>query len=181
MSTCSLFGHRVVFNYDVVRKRLIEKIIYLVDLGVDKFLVGRHGEFDRLALEVLRWVDKNYIKIKFDIVFSGPTLFGSRMQKDYIAQYYKDVSTVCYPVEELHFKQQITATNQMMIDDSDVVLCYYDQTRQSVGVKNAIRYANKQNKKIVNLFTDDEYLIEADMRREEFDEFISNIRANKGR
>lgn len=170
MRSCALFGHRVVFEEEAVYKRLIEKLQTLVDEGFDHFLIGTHGDFDRIGLGALRWVRYNYKKIKIKLVFSGTKLLGSRSKKGYLEDWLCDVETTSYFVEDRHFKNRITITNQNMIDDCAMVLCLYDLTVHSVGVANAVKYAKKRGKRVINLFSEKEYLKFREEQRSSFEE-----------
>ena len=155
---CSLFGHRSIYKYPNLEERLLKQIEQLILLGYTIFYVGRHGDFDFIAYCCLRKIRKNYPYIKINIVFTGRELLGRREEKGIWEDAFRDVETVYFPVEDEHFKRRITVTNQMMIDLSDVVVLLYDPFASSAGVKNAFKYAKKEGKKIINLYSEEEYL-----------------------
>lgn len=154
---CSLFGHRFVYDSSLVRDRLYEILEEIIKSGIKKFLVGTHGEFDSLAVGVLRKLREKYQEIEINVVMTGVGLLGEREKKENILSMFCDLTTTSYFVGDLHFKQRITATNELMVEDSEIVVCYYDPYYRSVGVKHVVRYAEKRNKKLINIFSNDEY------------------------
>lgn len=144
--TIAFFGHRVLRNTDIRErvKRAVESNI------CDNVccLIGTHGDFDRLALAVCRELRKIHSHIKIRVVFTTV----KALQKD--ADMYGDVETMIYDIEEDHFKNQITASNKKMIDDSDLIVCYVDVNKYRSGAKRAVEYALKQGKEVINLFSE---------------------------
>ncbi len=53
MKTVAFFGHRKIFNREEVKKRIMEKLLEITPIGYVNFLVGEHGEFDRIALSTV--------------------------------------------------------------------------------------------------------------------------------
>ncbi|MBE5730487.1 MAG: hypothetical protein E7350_00870 [Clostridiales bacterium] len=66
--TISFFGHRNLWNVDIrERVKTVLKSYFCYEICC---LIGTHGEFDRLALSVCRWLRKSYSHIKITAVFS---------------------------------------------------------------------------------------------------------------
>lgn len=167
MITITFFGHRELFNRDI-RNRLkaeIEKY-----LGEDiHCIIGTHGEFDSLALSVCRELRRSYPNIKITVVFT--TLNVLQKGEDELcstADLYNDVETAIYDIEEEHYKRQIIVSNQRMVDDSDMVICYVDMERYQSGAKKAVKYALKKGKQVINLFKEEDKPFYG-MTREEID------------
>ena len=65
---------------------------------------------------------------------------------------YNDVITLTHPIEETHYKRQITLSNQYMINDSNLIICYVNDKSFQSGALTTLKYAMKNNKKIINLY-----------------------------
>lgn len=59
-----------------------------------------------------------------------------------------------------------------MIDSSDLIICYVDMNISKSGAKNAIFYAMKNNKEIINLF-EEEDVNSNRITKEEFEKITS--------
>ena len=68
-------------------------------------------------------------------------------EKEYL-NYYDEVE-VCAESSEAHPKSAIQVRNRCIVDRSDLVICCIQ--RKSGGAYQAVRYAEKRGKKIVNL------------------------------
>jgi len=171
---CCFFGHRQIFNKQIVRERLYTLVEELIKKGCNKFLIGTHGDFDSIALSVCRELRKKY-DIKIIVVFTSLSKITKTKDCDVSdADLYKDCETLIYNIEEQHFKNQITYSNQRMIDNSDCVVCYVDESKSISGAKKAMKYALKNKKEVKNLF------IESDnptygMNNKEKQNFWNNI------
>ena len=153
MKTICFLGHRQ-FSARDLRERLLNEIKNNISLNEDVlFLMGRHGEFDSLALSVCRELRKEYSKVKITVVFTSLAILRKTEEEMYsVADMYDDVETMIYNIEEEHFKNQIVSSNKQMVDDSDIIICYVDFEKRQSGAKIAVKYAQKQNKKVINLF-----------------------------
>ncbi len=52
MKTIAFFGHRQIFNQEVVEERLMKTLQGLMLQGDIKLLIGCHGDFDNIALSM---------------------------------------------------------------------------------------------------------------------------------
>ncbi len=153
--TIAFFGHRQIFNEQVIKER-IEKVLKEYACQKDiKVLIGCHGEFDRLALLTsINYKKKTNENIKISVVLTNL----SYLNKDELGfskvDNYNNLGceTIFYDIEEIHFKKRITVSNKKMVDESDLIICYVDMNNYKSGAKTTILYAIKQNKKIINLF-----------------------------
>ncbi len=69
MPTCTFFGHRDTPDTVIVPlRKAIESIIETE--GVDTFLVGNEGHFDKMVIRVLRETVKKYPSIKYSVVLA---------------------------------------------------------------------------------------------------------------
>lgn len=153
--TISLFGHRLVF-----KKVLVEEMLYnnlkerLKDVSV-RVLIGTHGDFDLIALRVCRRLkyDEGY-DIDISLIYTSYARVKNDLSYDTGGWYYKDIETMIYELEGVHYKRQIIASNQKMVDDSDEVIVYYTGVRQfnkNNGTKRILEYAKAQNKPVLNI------------------------------
>ena len=66
---CAFFGHRDAPSE--IRDRIKETVIDLIEeRGVTKFYVGNNGNFDRMALSVLKELSGMYPQINYYVVYA---------------------------------------------------------------------------------------------------------------
>ena len=153
MKTICFLGHRQFHPRDL-EKRLSSAIKENISSDEDVlFLMGRHGDYDKLALSVCRQIRKEYPRVKITVVFTSLAILRKPEEEMYsVADMYDDVDTMIYNIEEEHFKNQIVVSNRRMVDDCDIVICYVDMKEYRSGAKRAVNYAKRQGKQIINLF-----------------------------
>ncbi len=129
MSKTAFIGHRQLCGKGIYQRieNSIEEII--LEQGCNNFTMGTYGEFDNLALNACRNLRKKYKDINIEIVFT------SLHKIDKYSDYYRDVSTVIYEIEDAHFKTQITLSNRLMIDTCDTLICYVDEKKTKAKQK----------------------------------------------
>lgn len=152
----TFIGHRYIYNREI-ENRLYEEIERQIKNGCHIFRIGTHGDFDKLALSVCRKLREIYQDIVIEVVLTSlnqikpliidDPVFGS---EKYIP--YCDVTTIMYEIEDEHFKRKITISNQKMIADCDILICYVDSKRTYGGARFGLNYAKKKGLKIINLF-----------------------------
>ena len=148
---CVFFGHRKIF-YNDLRVKLYAVVEDLINKGITNFKMGVHGAFDKMALSVCEELREKYKHINICVVFTSLNDLKQDPMGYSKVDLYKNVDTMFYGVEDIYFKKQITETNKRMIDDSDIVVCYYDKVSRSNGTKLAVKYALKKNKEIIYLY-----------------------------
>ena len=150
MITITFFGHRLVLKADL-RQKLYDCLNGILKKEKNiRFLIGTHGEFDSIALSVCREL-RRVFSCKITVVFTSLSFLQKK--GDYsLADFYKDVETLTYDIENVFYKKRIAVSNQKMVDESDVIVCYVDMNRTCSGAKKAVVYGIKKNKKIINLF-----------------------------
>ena len=119
--------------------------------------MGTHGDFDHLALNVCRELKKIYKNIVVEIVFTSFKQINPQISNDSIFGYekyypYKDVNTIMYNIEEEHYKRKIIASNQQMINNCNILICFVDTAKTYGGAIIAYKYAKKKGLQIINLF-----------------------------
>lgn len=144
-------GHRYlsVKNIDERLKDAIEREILN---GAETFLIGTYGDFDLLALSICKTLKTYHKNIEICVVINSLSQLN-RLNLDL-----KEIHTVMYDIGDVYFKQKIIATNQQMIKNSDVIICYVDEKKIKSGAKITLNYARKYNKKIINLFQEQDNL-----------------------
>lgn len=161
MKTISFFGHREIFNKNAVKQRLLKELERLIPQGYTKILIGYHGSFNALSLSVCLYYKRNVNKnININVVFTSFSLLKKDEYGNSRIDFYKDndCETLFYDIEDIHYKNRITYSNKKMVDESDIIICYVDMNSYKSGAKTAVKYALKQNKKVINLYDkDDKY------------------------
>lgn len=144
----SLFGHREIEDLLKLDKMLIPVIRELIQTRpYVSFLIGRNGEFDEYAASVIKRLQKELGKENNDIALVLPY---SVADIEYYENYYDSI-IIPDDIHGVHPKAAITLRNKWMIEHSELVLLYVHSSRG--GAYTAMRYAQKLNKKIVNIYT----------------------------
>lgn len=154
MATCAFIGHRKIEKTETLIRRLAQTVNSLINEGVDTFLFGSRSAFDDLSYEIVTELKEIYTHILRVFV---------RAEFEYIGQDYHDYLLTFY--EETYFAEQAhnagyrsyVKRNQAMIDKCDVLVTYCDSTytpttRTKSGTIMAMEYAQKKQKRIINLF-----------------------------
>lgn len=140
---CCGFGHRQIF--DNIDEQIYDYVVEAVRIGCDTFFTGDMGDFDKKFSSAVRRAKKKYPHIK--LICVKPYLTRELQEsKEY---YYAMYDDIIIPTElaDVHYKSIITKRNQWMIDNSDIVIGY--TIRDYGGAYTAVKYAEKQNKKIL--------------------------------
>ena len=144
--TVSLFGHRELDDLRRVDERLIPILKELMRTKkYVAFLIGRNGEFDEYAASVIKQVQKEFGSYNNEITLVLPY---SVADIEYYEKYYDSIM-IPECVSGVHPKSAITLKNRWMIEQSDLVIVYVE--RNKGGAYNALKYAEKHRKKIINL------------------------------
>lgn len=170
-------GHRILNKKEEIKRRIMNTLKEKVPNGYTTFLVGKHGEFDNLALncciDYKKTIDK---KVNINIVLTSI----AKLKKDEFGynslDYYREqgCKIMIYDIEDEYFKRRIIVSNRKMIEDSDLVISYADMSKIRSGAKIAIKYALKQGKEIINLYNETDKAFygmtkeEIDYEREKF-------------
>ena len=138
--TCTFFGHKNCYGLD--EKTLENAVIRLIEEGVDHFLVGNQGEFDRVVCRLLKDLKKQYSHIQYSVVLAYLPIKK---------QEYDDFSDTVFP-EEVAIgpaKFAIERRNNWMIERSDYCLCYIDHTYG--GAYKFAKKATRRKLTVINL------------------------------
>ncbi len=147
--TVSLFGHRIIEDPISVERKLEKLIRQLIhEKEYVEFLVGRNGAFDQLTASVIRRVKRTVRADNSTLVPVLPYPTAEYRETEESFQSYYDEIEICdYP--NAHFKAAIQARNRAMVDRSDLSIFYV--THNQGGAAQTLRYAQKQNKNLINL------------------------------
>ena len=154
--TVSLFGHREIKDLRHLEARLapVVKEIMRTHPYVS-FLLGRNGEFDEFAASVIKSVQREVGKEKGDITLVLPYRVAGL---EFYEEYYDNI-VIPECVERAHYKSAITVKNRWMVEEADLVIVYV--AREGGGASRAMKYAQKLGKRIVNLYREEGFPVEA--------------------
>ena len=148
--TVAFFGHRYLDNPFQIEERLdiiIEKLIR--ENEYVEFLVGRDGEFDQFVSSAVRRAKRHYRGDNNFLVLVLPYPKAEYLNNvEYFEEYYDEIE-ICQASAKAHFKGAIQIRNREMVDRADLIVCCIDH--EYGGAYQTIHYAQKQNKKIINL------------------------------
>lgn len=150
--TVSLFGHRIIEDYNFVESKLYELLRILMQRG-DKeleFLVGRNGDFDLMAASVIRKLKKETGNENVFLTLVLPYETAELRDNVEAFENYYDSIEICEASAYCNFKFAIVARNRDMVDRSDmVVVCVKNN---SGGAYQSLKYAEKNQKRVINLY-----------------------------
>ena len=148
--TVAFFGHRYIINpfqiesrVDIIIEKLIKEKQYV------EFLVGRNGGFDQFVSSAVIRAKRKFRDDNSSLVLVLPYLTAEyRNNVEYFEEYYDEIE-ICQESAKAHFKSALQIRNRQMVDRADLIVCCIDH--ESGGAYQTIQYAQKQNKKIINL------------------------------
>lgn len=144
--TVSLFGHREIDNLRELENKMIPILKKLIQTkSYVSFVIGRNGEFDEYAASVIKRIQKEKGKEHCDITLVLPYAVAA------IDDYGKYYDSVIIPesVEGVFPKSALVLKNRWMIERSDLVIVYVK--RENGGAYTAMKYAEKMQKRVINL------------------------------
>ena len=145
--TVSLFGHREIDDLRRLENKLSPIIKELIRTKpYVAFLIGRNGEFDEYAASVIKRAQKEVRKDNNDITLVLPYTVA---KIEYYEKYYDGI-VIPESLHRVHPKAAITLKNRWMIEKSDLVIVYVE--RNKGGAYTAMKYAQKLNKTVINIF-----------------------------
>ena len=114
MSTCIFFGNRTATSD--LSEKIISKIKYLInEKGVNLFYVGNHGNFDKIVMQCLIEVKKQYENIDYAIVLA----YMPKKELDYT-----DKTIFPEGQESALPKYAINKRNKWMLKNADYLITY---------------------------------------------------------
>ena len=148
--TVALFGHRQLSYWHPVEQKLKEIITELLfQKEYIDFLVGRNGDFDQMASSVIRTLKQTFRDDNSSLSLILPYVTAEyRCHRNSFELYYDEIM-ICEDSATCHFKKAIELRNRYMIDQADLVPVFVE--RNYGGAYQALCYAKKRNKKVINI------------------------------
>ncbi len=144
--TVSLFGHRDIHDLHQIEVRLTPLVKELIQTKpYVSFLIGRHGAFDEFAASVIKGIQRVFGKENNELTLVLPYPVADL---PYYEGYYDSI-IIPDEVEGVHPKSAITLKNRWMVAQADLVIVNVE--RNKGGAYSAMKYAQKQSKRVVNL------------------------------
>lgn len=149
--TCSFFGHREI----IVTKELKQKLRDIIENLITKenfviFFFGGFGEFDNLCHEIVTKLKNKYSFVKRIYVCEDYN-FVDRPHKRPKWLTKKDYEEFIYlDMRYTGFYQKIYFRNIEMIEQSDFILFYVNNTENSNAYKT-MQYAKRKKKTFINI------------------------------
>lgn len=118
MKSCFFIGHHTA--PPDIRERLMEAIErHITDYGVEEFVVGHYGAFDRMAISHLKVAKKKYPEIVLTLLIPyHPGERTVKLPEGFDRSYYPS------GMETVPRQVAIVRANQDMIQNSDYLICY---------------------------------------------------------
>lgn len=150
--TVSLFGHRMISNYQAVEQKLYELLRVIMSRGDREveFLVGRNGDFDLMTASVVRRLKREMNSENVFLTLVLPYETAELKNNTEAFEDFYDSIEISEASADSNFKFAIVARNRDMIDRSDMVVAYVEN--KSGGAYQSLKYAEKNEKRIVNLY-----------------------------
>lgn len=150
--TCCFTGHRKIppEQYECIVKRLKSEIIDLINQGVIYYGAGGALGFDTMAAQIVIELRKEYPQIKLILVLPCRTQTRGWNGED-ISVYEKILKECdkCVYMSEEYSRDCMFKRNRHLVDNSGVCICYL--TECSGGTEYTVKYAEKNNLKIINI------------------------------
>ena len=139
---CCFFGHSNTSQE--IRPYLVNEIRNLIETGeaVD-FLVGNQGSFDYMVLSVLRELKETYPNITYSVCLAYLP------KKEEYSTLKPEETVYLEGMETAPLRFAISRRNDLMLKESDIVICYVKHTFGGSG--KMVDKAIKQKKKVINL------------------------------
>ena len=145
--TVSLFGHREMNDLRRLENQLLPIIKELIQTkSYVSFLVGRNGEFDEYVASLIKRAQKAVGNENSDITLALPYKVANL---EYYEKYYDGV-VIPESVYGAHPKAAIALKNRWMVEQSDLVIVHVE--RDKGGAYTAMKYAEKLDKEVINLY-----------------------------
>lgn len=146
-----LFGHRDFYGHRLLDSKLYPLLKTLIKTKqYVEIYIGRNGEFDIYAATIIKHLQNELGKANNEFICVLPYMLRD---VEYYEKYYDSV-IIPECIEKTHPKDAIKKRNRWMTERADLFICYVEHDKG--GAYEALRYAKKLNKKIINLAIEDE-------------------------
>lgn len=139
---CFLFGHSYAPESVLPElEREIER--HYTQRGVRRFVVGKHGGFDMLAIKALKSAKKKHEDMELYLLLHyHPAERSVDIPKDFDGSIYPD------GMETVPRRVAIVEANRRMVKSADMVICY---ARYPGNSRELLEYARRKGKQMVNI------------------------------
>lgn len=149
--TVAFVGHRYIDNITAVEK-ILEKILYdiLQNKKYVELLIGRNGDFDIMATTIIKRAQKRNFDYNSSLIWVMPYQTSYYLKNSKYLENYYDQIEICNKSSSVYFKQAFQKRNQYIIDRANLLICYVE--RKDGGAYQAMQYALKTHKEVINLY-----------------------------
>ena len=145
----ALFGHRDFDAHEELEQKLFPILKQLIqEKDYVEFYIGRDGEFDVFTASLIKRFQRNTENTNSEMILVLPYV---KKDVEFYEKYYDSV-IIPSCMKGVHPKGAITKRNRRMIEQCDLLICYVKH--QNGGSHDALKYAQKLKKHIINLATD---------------------------
>jgi len=150
--TCCFTGHRKipVSEYGILKSKLKDVIISLIERGVIYFGAGGGLGFDTLAAETILELKTEYPIIKLILVLPCENQTYNWNVKD--IKIFNDIKSKCDKyvyISKNYTRDCMFKRNRHLVDNSSVCVCY--KNKDSGGTAYTVRYAEEKKLEIINI------------------------------
>ena len=147
----TFIGHRSIIINDIISNKIKNAITEVISNETSvKFYCGGYGKFDEICASICRKIKAN--NKNCEIILITPYFTISQQTKIKALLCEKLYDAVIYPpIENYSPRFAITKRNEWMIKNSDIIIAYV--SHDYGGAYKSLKYAQKQNKIIMNLST----------------------------
>lgn len=162
--SCCFIGHRKIIDTPELRERLQNILLELIENGTVNFIFGDHSAFNDLCYQTVTLLKEKYPAIR-RIHYRKDYENANDYTMQFLLTGYED--SICPEGVGKAGVAGYLERNQAMIRESQVCIFYYDENympprrkygkryqgdyQPKSGTQLAYEYAEKKNKKIINL------------------------------
>ena len=140
-------------GYTEFENMLINEIMELTECGCTTFISGMAMGFDIIAAECVLDARELIKDTSIKLICAIPFIDQSEKYPAFWKEKYDRLLEECDEavlISDKYFRSCYMKRNMYMVDNSDVVMTYYDGLPG--GTKNTMEYALKKGRKIINLY-----------------------------
>ncbi len=142
MYSCAFFGHRT-FDYGYIKGDVEACIVELIEKkGVTQFYCGGRGKFDRLCASIIKKLKEKYAFIRCTQVLS---YIPKKKEEDSLFD-----GSIYLLEQSIPPLYAIVETNKLLVDKVQYIISGVNYSFG--GAYQAVEYANKRQKQIINVF-----------------------------
>lgn len=149
-NTCSVTGHRVIPD-DIDKLKLKNLLIGVINDGFNIFLIGMALGFDLLCFSILSDLKTQGYNVKICAVVPccDQDKYFSEKERELYNQCLSKADYLAIEERE-YFKNCMLIRDDFLIDNSSLVIAYFDG-RKKGGTAYTVKKAEKKQMKIINL------------------------------